>query len=167
MRQGRKRRKRAITIIKSPPSIHHLGVPIFNPPEALPESPFHFTFNTIHFIASNPLLPLKLRVIKAPWLRRRWPSIVLSFLSLKVPVVGEIAVAIVAVSHLGLRVGSTIGPELVRSWWPLWTMIALHLHHIIPVRIRVRSWSAVILHRIRNIVIGMSPRQRETEIECR
>lgn len=153
MRQRGKGRKRAIPIIKSPPSVHHLCAPIFNPPEALPESPFHFTFNTIHFIASNPLLPLKLRVIKAPRLGRRWTSIALSFLNLKVRVVAEIVGVIAAVGHLSLCVGSAIGPELIRrSWWPLGTMITLHLHHIIPMRIRIRSWSVVVFHGIRNMV---------------
>lgn len=50
----------------SPPAIDDLGVSILEPPEALPERPFHPTLHSIDLIASHPLLPLKLRVLEAP-----------------------------------------------------------------------------------------------------
>lgn len=50
----------------SPPPIDHLGIPILDPLEALFQGPFDLPFNGVHLVASNPLLPLKLRVTQTP-----------------------------------------------------------------------------------------------------
>lgn len=52
--------------IRSRPSINHLSIPVLEPSETLPKGSFEFSFNSVNFIAGNPLLPLKLRILKTP-----------------------------------------------------------------------------------------------------
>ncbi|KAE8720069.1 hypothetical protein F3Y22_tig00109921pilonHSYRG00050 [Hibiscus syriacus] len=47
-------------------TIDSLGVGVLDPPETLPERPFHLAFNCINLLASNPFLPLQLRISKSP-----------------------------------------------------------------------------------------------------
>lgn len=50
----------------SPPAIDDLGVPILEPPEALPEGTLDFPLNSVDLVACNPLLSLELRVAEQP-----------------------------------------------------------------------------------------------------
>jgi len=121
---------------ESPPAINHLGVLMFKPPEASPQGALNFAFHRVHLIASNPLLPLKLRVTKSPRVCRS----TLPFLELQVPIF------VVVVGHLGLCIGGTVGHEFIRSGrsgWR-WPIIALHLHIPIPIFV----WSVVVSHGI-------------------
>ena len=120
------------------PAMNGSGARVFKPPEGLSERPFDFAFNSIDFIASNPFLPLEFRVCNAPWLWRIWARSTLPFLQLEVPVVS----CVIVVSHLGLCIGSTIAPEIIRSWRPRWSMVGVQLHHPIT----IWSWSVVICH---------------------
>ena len=72
---------------KSPPAIEDLGVLVLEPSEALPERAFHVSLDGVHFVASDSLLPLKLRVSQAPRSRRRRSRIPFPFLELQIPVI--------------------------------------------------------------------------------
>jgi len=111
-----------------------LPVLILEPPEALAEGAFDFPFHRVHFIAGNPLLPLKLRIRKAPRLGNRGPWHAFSFLHLQVLVVWN---------HLSLWIGKTVvGPEIIRPclWWCS-SIAPLHLHHF---PISMKPWSIVV-----------------------
>lgn len=59
--------------------MYSLWVCVLDPLEALPQGPFHLPLHSIHFIPSNPLLPLQLWVTETPtfcW----FPRIALHFL---------------------------------------------------------------------------------------
>lgn len=72
---------------KSPPTIDNSSTPVLNPPKTLLERPFNFAFNSVNLIASNPLLPLQLWIIKTPTSWRR-PICWLAFLELGIIVLG-------------------------------------------------------------------------------
>jgi len=44
------------------PAINDLRILVLEPPEALSEGAFDLAFDGIHFVAGNPLLPLKLGI---------------------------------------------------------------------------------------------------------
>ena len=111
---------------KSSPAVNHLRVLILKPPETLPQGQFGLALRRIHFIAGNPLLPLKLRVCKAPRLDNAFPCLKLHVLW----------------NHLWfwLCVRSTVAPQIIRFRF---TIVSLYLHHL---PISERSCSVVILH---------------------
>ena len=116
------------TAQKSPPSIDHLGIPILDPPETLSKRPFDLAFNRVNLIASNPPLPLELRVIQAPIKIWRRPTCAFGLLQLQV----------LHRHHLGLLLWwwgirrrvwiYTVRPEIMRVWSGSGTIVALHLH---------------------------------------
>lgn len=56
-------------------TIDHQSIPLFDPPKTLLERALHFPLNCKSLVASNPLLPLQLRIIQAPVFRNhpiRW-----------------------------------------------------------------------------------------------
>lgn len=107
-----------------------MGVLILKPPEALSEGTFDLTFHRIHFVTSNPLLPLKLRISYAPRLGERRPCRhAFPFLQLQVPR-----------TNLSLWIRSTIISHIIR---PRSSIVALYLHHL---AICIRPWSLKLLH---------------------
>lgn len=130
---------------------------IFKPPETLPERPFDFSFNRVDFIASNPLLPQELRIIKTPWLCSWLP-----FLEFKIS-----CSASNNKIHVGLRgwtIWNAIGPEIMRwvvfkigPFWSISTVVSFYLH-ISLITVCVWSWSwSVVSHG----VLEMMKKKRE------
>lgn len=109
-----------------------MPVLVLEPPKALAEGPFDFPFHRIHFIAGNPLLPLKLRIRKAPRLGNGGPWHAFSFLHLQV---------LVGCNHLSLWIGNTGGPEIIRPWFWCSSIAPLYLHKL---PISMRPWCVVV-----------------------
>jgi len=109
-----------------------LRVLVLEPPEALSEGAFDLAFNRVHFVAGNPLLPLKLRISQGPRPgERRGCRNAFPFLQLEVP----------RTTHLSLSIGSTVTSEIIRPAGG--SIVALNLHHL---AICVRPWSLKLLH---------------------
>lgn len=121
----------------SGPPINQLAVLNFEPPEAFSEGPLHFALNRIHLVASNPLLSLQLRISQSP--RRRLRPRTRSDLPLL-----QIPVTVIIFTHLGLRIGGTVTPELIRSGWCSWgSIVVVHLHRPTAT---IRLWSVIVFH---------------------
>jgi len=120
--------KWSVTNIKYLPTINNLRVLVLKPSETLSERSFDFAFNRIHFIASNPLLPLKFRIRQTQrlWKRRpRWKAF--TFLQLQI-------------LRSLLYIWRTIASKIIRLRW---SIVAFYLHHL---AIGIRFWSLKIFH---------------------
>lgn len=91
------------------PSIDHSITGLLEPPEALPERAFELSFHSVHLVASDPLLPLQLRITEVPAFRSR-PICRLALIEFVVVVV------IIGATHLGfwwVCKGGTVTPEIL------------------------------------------------------
>ena len=110
---------------RSPPAIDNLGGSVLDPPETFPERPFHLAFNSINLVASNPFLPLQLRVIKAPGFGRR-PKGAFAFLHL------NLFAKLIWLNRISII--STVTPQVLHVARPssFTSIVTLHLHPPIP-----------------------------------
>lgn len=114
----------------------NMSVAVLDPPEAPPEGALDLALDAVHLVGRNSLLPLKLRVPKAPGLRAE-PWHALPILQLHVLAAPRI---IIRVSRLGLGVGGTVVPELV--WRPVWASSSAAAAAIVGLQLHVVAAAA-------------------------
>ncbi len=107
----------------SPPSIDDMGVCVLDPPKALPQWPFHLTLHSVHFVPSNPLLPLQFWVTNSPafW---GWPNTAFPFLHL------HLLYYLVILLCSWTCIIHTVRPQILHACWGTSiSIVALNLHH--------------------------------------
>lgn len=126
--------------------MNHSRTPVLNPPKALLKRAFNLAFNSVNLIASDPLLPLQLRIIKAPtfW---GWSTCWLAFLQLKI-----VAIVEGRNGHWCCCIACTVTPQILhavdsirggsRCCWAV--AVILNLHSSITASASIWSGSEII-----------------------